>query len=237
MSLWKNQGILLWSLRIYAYSWPLFRLQMFQSISSHIKKLFKHPQLIQLLEFPVLFLGATPEKTPAMYSLMNYADINLGTWYPMGGMHEIVKAMVSLCEELGVDIRLGHEVDRIVVEKGKAKEVQTRKGAFSADVVLGGADYHHVEQKLLDNPHRMYSASLLEKKNDGPFIPTLFIWDWKKRWISCCITISSLTKTSPSMLSTSMRSRVGPKNHFSTYVVLPKQIPLWHRKARKICLS
>jgi phytoene desaturase len=146
----------------------LFRLQMFQSISSHIKKLFKHPQLIQLLEFPVLFLGATPEKTPAMYSLMNYADINLGTWYPMGGMHEIVKAMVSLCEELGVDIRLGHEVDRIVVEKGKAKEVQTRKGAFSADVVLGGADYHHVEQKLLDNPHRMYSASYWKKRTMAP---------------------------------------------------------------------
>ncbi|MEM9848882.1 MAG: FAD-dependent oxidoreductase, partial [Bacteroidota bacterium] len=60
----------------------LFRLQMFQSISKSIKKRFKHPKLIQLLEFPVLFLGATPENTPALYSMMNYADMSLGTWYP-----------------------------------------------------------------------------------------------------------------------------------------------------------
>ena len=80
----------------------LFRLQMFSSIASQIRGLFKHPKLIQLLEFPVLFLGATPQNTPAMYSLMNYADLVLGTWYPMGGMHKIIEGMVQVAEELGV---------------------------------------------------------------------------------------------------------------------------------------
>ena len=65
-------------LRVFA---SLFRLQMFQSMSTHVRKLFKHEQLIQLLEFPVLFLGATPQKTPALYSLMNHADLVIGTWY------------------------------------------------------------------------------------------------------------------------------------------------------------
>jgi len=53
----------------------LFKLHVFESISTYVKKYFKHPQLVQLLEFPVLFLGATPEHTPALYSLMNYADL------------------------------------------------------------------------------------------------------------------------------------------------------------------
>ena len=79
----------------------LFRLQMFSPMGKHVRKLFKNPKLISLLEFPVLFLGATPQRTPALYSLMNYADLKLGTWYPMGGMHKIVEGMVALAGRKG----------------------------------------------------------------------------------------------------------------------------------------
>ncbi len=146
----------------------LFRLQMFQSMSSHVRKLFKNEQLIQLLEFPVLFLGATPENTPAMYSLMNYADIALGTWYPMGGMHEIVKGMVSLAEEKGVDIRLNQEVKQIYVPNGHATKVITQDQEYDADVVIGAADYHHVEQNLLRPEHRRYNQSYWNKRTMAP---------------------------------------------------------------------
>ncbi|MEY4903705.1 MAG: hypothetical protein RLZZ292_1520, partial [Bacteroidota bacterium] len=88
----------------------VFRLQLLQSMSSHVRKLFKNEKLIKLLEFPVLFLGATPQNTPALYSLMNYADMALGTWYPKGGMHKIIEGMVRLAEELGVKIELNQEV-------------------------------------------------------------------------------------------------------------------------------
>jgi phytoene desaturase len=146
----------------------MFRLQMFTSISKHIKKLFKNPKLIQLLEFPVLFLGATPEKTPALYSLMNYADMMLGTWYPKGGMHKIIEGMVALAEELGVDIKLGHEVQQIYVPNGHATKVITDQGEFSADVVVGGADYHHVDQQLLPERSRQYSPGYWDKRVMAP---------------------------------------------------------------------
>ena len=146
----------------------LFRLQMFQSISSHIRRLFRNEQLIQLLEFPVLFLGATPQKTPALYSLMNYADMALGTWYPMGGMHRIVEGMVSLAEELGVEIRLNQEVSRIHVEGGRATKVITQDAVYDADIVVGGADYHHIEQQLLAPELRRYSAGYWEKRTMAP---------------------------------------------------------------------
>lgn len=146
----------------------LFRLQMFQSVSSHIRKLFKNQQLIELLEFPVLFLGATPEKTPALYSLMNYADMALGTWYPMGGMAKIIEGMVALAEELGVKIELGQEVKQIYVPNGHATKVITSKGEFACDIVVGGADYHHVEQHLLKEENRQYSEKYWDKRVMAP---------------------------------------------------------------------
>ena len=146
----------------------MFRLQMFSSISTSIRKLFSHPQLIQLLEFPVLFLGATPQNTPALYSLMNYADMALGTWYPMGGMHKIVEAMLALAEEKGVDIQLNQEVTQIYVPNGHATKVITKDTEYEADVVVGGADYHHVEQKLLAKHLRRYDEKYWDKRTMAP---------------------------------------------------------------------
>jgi len=56
-----------------------FRLDLLQSMHSHVAKFFKNPRLQELVEFPTLFLGATPQNTPALYSMMTYADLVLGT--------------------------------------------------------------------------------------------------------------------------------------------------------------
>jgi phytoene desaturase len=146
----------------------LFKLQMFSSMSGYLRKLFRNEKLIQLLEFPVLFLGATPENTPALYSLMNYADIKLGTWYPMGGMHRIVEAMVSLAEELGVSFHFGQEVNRVKIEGGRATQVCTRDAVFDCDVLVAGADYHHIEQEVLEPSYRQYSKKYWEKRVMAP---------------------------------------------------------------------
>ena len=144
------------------------RLDLLQSMSKHVRKFFSHEKLLKLVEFPVLFLGATPENTPALYSLMNYADLALGTWYPLGGMHKIVEGMVAVAEELGVEIRYDQEVTEIVVENGRATAVRTATGPLPADVVVAGADYHHVEQHLLKPEFRTYSEAYWEKRVMAP---------------------------------------------------------------------
>lgn len=146
----------------------MFRLQMFQSMSTHIRKLFKNERLIELLEFPVLFLGATPENTPAMYSLMNYADLALGTWYPKGGMYKIIEGMVALAEEKGVKFEYNQAVTNIVIPKDSIKEVKTVNGTFQADAVVAGADYHHVDQELLAPKNRQYSEKYWDKRTMAP---------------------------------------------------------------------
>lgn len=153
----------------------VLKLDVFNSIKNHVRKHFKHPKLRELLEFPVLFLGALPKDTPALYSLMNYADIKLGTWYPKGGMYKIVEAMTSLAEELGVKFYCNHEVIEIKVENGIAKNVlaknmdaQSSVQSFDAEVVIGGADYHFIETKLLLPQYQSYSEKYWNKRVMAP---------------------------------------------------------------------
>ncbi|MEZ5007951.1 MAG: phytoene desaturase family protein [Chitinophagales bacterium] len=146
----------------------IFGLQMLTSMAKHVDNYFKHPHLRELLKFPVLFLGATPENTPAMYSLMNYADLVLGTWYPMGGMHEIIKGMVSVAEELGVKFEYNNTVTEIVISNKKSKKVITSKGEYETDILVGGADYNHIEQALLPKEYRKYSPKYWDSRVMAP---------------------------------------------------------------------
>jgi phytoene desaturase len=145
-----------------------FRLQLFTSMSTHIRKFFKNPEIIQLLEFPVLFLGAKPDKTPALYSMMNYADIALGTWYPQGGMVKIAQGMTALAKELGVEIHTSANVEKIVVENGEAVGLIINGDFQSADVIVGGGDYHHIESKLLEPAYRSYNEDYWNKRTMSP---------------------------------------------------------------------
>ena len=160
----------------------IFKLDVFNSIRNHVAKHFENPQLRELLEFPVLFLGALPQDTPALYSLMNYADIKLGTWYPKGGMYKIAEAMTNLAKELGVKFFFNHDVTSISIKNGAASNVSAKinynqgevKGntlpvqSFNANVVLGGADYHFIESKLLDKQHRSYSELYWNNRTMAP---------------------------------------------------------------------
>ncbi|GAB2763857.1 phytoene desaturase family protein [Rhabdobacter roseus] len=144
------------------------RLDVFKPFSSHVRKFFKDSRLLQLVEFPILFLGATPANTPAMYSLMNYAEMTKGTWYPLGGMHEIVRGMVALAEEKGVKVLLNQNVLNIEVENGLARRVVTEAGIFEAQVVVAGADYHHVDSQLLDPAYQNYDQAYWDKRTMAP---------------------------------------------------------------------
>jgi phytoene desaturase len=143
-------------------------MDLFKSISKYIRKHFTNPKLIQLLEFPVLFLGAKPNETPALYSMMNYADIVLGTWYPMGGMYKIVEAMVNVALKEGVKIKTNETVEKINIENGNAVSVVSNGVTYAADVIVGAADYHHIEQNLLEEKYRNYTEGYWKSRKMAP---------------------------------------------------------------------
>lgn len=141
---------------------------VFRSLRDHVADSFTDPRLRMLLEFPVLFLGAAPDRTPALYSLMNYADMSLGTWYPMGGMGKIIDGMVGIAKSQGVHFRMGTPVDKILVEQDKAVGVQVGATTLRADVVIASADYHHVDNDLLSSTDRNYSEGYWDQRVMAP---------------------------------------------------------------------
>ncbi|MEO6539033.1 MAG: phytoene desaturase family protein [Ferruginibacter sp.] len=176
----------------------ILRLDVFTSMKKHISKYFKHPKLVQLMEFPVLFLGALPQNIPALYSLMNYADIKLGTWYPGGGMYAVVAGMHRLAMELGVKFCFENEVTGIVVDKTLASSVTAlkrssnglpEKCSYDADVVIGAADYHFIESELLPENCRSYTEKY---------------WDTRVMAPSCLIFYVGLNKKLKNMVHHSL---------------------------------
>ena len=147
----------------------IFKLDVFNSMKNHIQKYFHHPKIKQLMEFPVLFLGALPENTPALYSLMNYADIKLGTWYPEGGMYSIVNAMHALAVELGVEFKFNHDVTTFEINENEITNVVCSNGEkFQADLVIGGADYHFIENKLVPEKYQSYNEKYWDSRVMAP---------------------------------------------------------------------
>ena len=139
----------------------------FSNIKREVTREFKNPKLVQILQFPVLFLGAKPADTPAFYNFMNFADFGLGTWHPKDGMYSIVKGMVRLAESFGVKIHLDSPVEEILLENKKAVGVKINGQNILSDIVLSGADYHHTET-LLPKDLRAYSEAFWDKKTFAP---------------------------------------------------------------------
>ncbi len=153
---------------------------IFRSMGAYTRSFFKDPRLISLMEFPVIFLGAMPDKIPALYSLMNYSAYTMGTWYPMRGMFQIIKAMEELARSLGVKFQTGVPVEKIVVLEKKVTGLLLNQKLYKTDLVIASADYHHVEQHLLDEPSRNFKADYWDKKIMAPSSLIFFIGVNKK---------------------------------------------------------
>ncbi len=157
-----------------------FRLQIFSSFSKHVRKYFSHPKLIALMEFPVLFLGAMPQDTPALYSLMNYAGLKLGTWYPMGGFGKVVDAMVEICKKHQAIFHFNAPVKKIIAKNNAAAAIIVNDQEIKFDAIVASADYHHVENDLLPKTLKNYKMAYWDKKIFAPSCLIFYIGISKK---------------------------------------------------------
>ena len=217
----------------------VFKLDIFKSMHSHIRKYFKNEKIIKLLEFPILFLGATPKNTPALYSLMNFADIKLGTWFPEGGMYKIVEAMVELAKEKGVKFYTSEEVKKFSYIDKKISHVITTKKTYDVDFVVCSADYQHFDQNILEQKYKNYSASYWDKRTLAPSSLLFYIGlDKKLKNIShhCLFFDKDFEKHAEEIYSTprwpseplfyasftsNSDETVAPKNHENMFLLIP----------------
>ena len=146
----------------------LIRLNLLSSVASEVRKSFKDPRIRQIMEFPVLFLGQTAHKIPALYTMMNYAGLKLGTFYPMGGFASVSSTFYDMAISHGVKFHLNTEVTSIHTSGDRITSMEVdNKHVLTCDAILGTGDYVHMES-LLPERHRNYSASYWKKKTFAP---------------------------------------------------------------------
>ena len=154
------------------FNWEIItkgpRLHVFEGLDRYVRRFFQSDRIRKILEYTVVFLGGSPDNTPALYSIMSHVDFNLGVWYPNEGLGSVVKALVRLNNEQGVKLLLGQTVQRIETEGGQAKRVVTNQGVFEADLVLVNADYHHAETSLLLPADVSYPEEYWASRKMGP---------------------------------------------------------------------
>ncbi|WP_282949133.1 phytoene desaturase family protein [Cellulomonas endometrii] len=156
-----------------------------QTLAQKVARTTDHPVLRQVLGYHAVFLGSSPYRVPALYSLMSHLDLVDGVQYPRGGMYTVIEAIERLAVRHGVRIRTGADVVAVEVDDaarsvrhprrtGVARGVRLASGeVVPADVVVSGADLFHTETALLPAEHR----SLPEQwwTDRGPGISALLV--------------------------------------------------------------
>lgn len=159
------------------YSWLEFaslkiagsalKLDLLSNFRKYVSGYFSDPKLRSLMEFPVIFLGASPRDIPALYSLMNYGGYVLGTKYPMGGFYQLVMAMKDVAEKQGVTFHFNHDVQKLNTENGKVVSITAGDKDYEFDAVIASSDYHHTET-LIPKSLRNYNDAYWKTKTFAP---------------------------------------------------------------------
>lgn len=143
------------------------KLDLLTNFRSYVAKYFTHPKLKALMEFPVIFLGASPKNIPALYSLMNYGGYALGTWYPMGGFQQLVVGMKKVAEQQGAKFHFNQNVEKINTENENVTSLLINGEIHEFDAVIASSDYHHTET-LLPKELRNYTEKYWEERIFAP---------------------------------------------------------------------
>ncbi|MDG6224719.1 MAG: phytoene desaturase family protein [Candidatus Thermoplasmatota archaeon] len=151
------------------------KLHIFESLDRYAKRFIKDKDLRKILEYNIVFLGGTPNDSPALYALMSHVDFNLGVWYPMGGFGELARAFMNVAKDAGVKFVFDAPAERILVENGKASGVRAKGRNYRADSVVVNADYAWAEMNLLDENSRTYNERYWKKKAIAPSCLLMYI--------------------------------------------------------------
>lgn len=144
-------------------------------IDAYTKSFVHDQRLRQILEYPMVFLGTSPFKAPALYSLMSHMDFTQGVYYPEGGLYTIIQSLERLAVQAGVTIHYNTPVQAILTKGKHASGVSHKTGKQEADTIISNADLHFTETQLLPREAREYPASYWKKRTASPSAILLYL--------------------------------------------------------------
>ncbi len=151
------------------------RLNVLDRMDRFVSRYFEDRRAKQLLEYAMVFLGTSPEKAPALYSIMSHVDIDLGVHYPLGGLGTVAQAFAKLAEEQGVTIRTDADVTSIRTKNGKVEGVEVGNEFYSADTVVFTGDYPYAEMELLDASSRSFTSRYWNSRTLSPSMFLMYL--------------------------------------------------------------
>ncbi|MFO7729506.1 MAG: phytoene desaturase family protein [Spirochaetia bacterium] len=151
------------------------KLNVLDQMDRFVSRFFKDRRAKQLLEYAMVFLGTSPQKAPALYSIMSHVDIDLGVHYPMGGLGAVAKGFADLAREQGVTIRTNADVTSIRSKKGRIEGVMVGDEHLTADTVVYTGDYPYAEMELLNSSSRSFGPRYWRSRTLSPSMFLMYI--------------------------------------------------------------
>jgi phytoene desaturase len=114
------------------------------------RRYLRDPRLRMLLDRYATYTGSDPRRAPAALVTVPYVEQTFGSWYVTGGLHRLGDALHRRVVDLGVTVRTGADVRRVLTEAGRASGVELASGErLAADVVVSDADAAHLYRDLI----------------------------------------------------------------------------------------
>jgi len=145
-----------------------FKLDLFKSVEKDVTNRFSSHKARSILRFPSLFLGEMPQRIPSLYTLMNYADLKLGTWYPKGGMHQLAVAFEKIAQKYGAQFYYNSNITGFECSNSIIQKINFDTHSKTTKQVVAGADYHFVEQHLIPKEYRRYDEAYWDSRKMAP---------------------------------------------------------------------
>jgi len=150
------------------------------SLHSHVAGQFSDNRLRQVLGYPAVFLGSSPRRAPSIYHLMSRLDLGDRVLYPQGGFTRLIEVIAGLAERQGARLHTGTPVTALhtgeTSRAGRARVTGVEYAAagggerrtITADVVVGAADLHHLETRLLPPSLQTHPEPVWRRRSPGP---------------------------------------------------------------------
>jgi phytoene desaturase len=154
------------------------RLDMMRSLHDVHRRTFKDSRLIQLFDRYATYNGSTPYRAPGIMSLIPHLEMDIGTYFPKGGMIAIPRALHRLALDIGVKFELGSRVDEMVVQKNRVVGIRIGAETITADIVVCNSDVHAAYTNLLPNIPPPRKVMQQERSSSG----IIFYWGVQRKF-------------------------------------------------------
>ncbi|CAM1502217.1 Fc.00g042010.m01.CDS01 [Cosmosporella sp. VM-42] len=173
-----------WDMARPSFVAKILEMHPFESIWSRAGRYFHTERLRRVFTFATMYMGMSPFDAPATYSLLQYTEFAEGIWYPKGGFHQVIGALVKIGQSFGVDYRLSTPVSRVLTSSNgkKATGVLLENGeTLAADVVILNADLVYAYGNLLPRTPAIEKRSKRLQKKEASCSSISFYWSLNRK--------------------------------------------------------